>query len=563
MTSEEPVQQQQQPEVQLAPVPSQSAWGSVPDAVAFSVITPVKKAPTPTQTTKNQQTPNKEKKWISLEAVAPELAKLTFAEDAAITQAHAAGSLKKNNASSGGNRRKRQQQPQQPQPVIHTPAPVKSTAEGNSNQQQHKEESQVMMTNPPTPVSMPDQKPTGGVLSGVSSVSSTGAEVPTQSVEKRSNQPFQQHVNYYRSSRDLHIRSAIVAQLEFYFSKENLCRDVYLRSHMDADGYVPIQVLAGFNRIRSLTGNCQLIADSIIAYSNTMTVPLQVDTQRERVRLRDNWQTWTIAQRDGPGVGKKVESMKGDKDLTQYTLITPKPSKGGDQSTGIKDALQALFASQAKEDDLVFIPNPNDPTRPLAYTKSPVEEFSFTRRMVAAGSVVDACTGGTGTAGNTVNQQLSEYQQSLKAIGYEVYKYAKFTSKALAERVRMGTRPSPDMALLFAFWADLYDHIDDQTMSEFRMLALQDARLGHRFGIRSWYRTCTMLLLSGDRIGTIDNTYNMWRDLQEIALADLRLGHVDGVHAVMDVLDASKSLQMRDSIVLEELKGAIATLRKH
>ncbi|KAJ3279246.1 component of La ribonucleoprotein [Borealophlyctis nickersoniae] len=40
---------------------------------------------------------------------------------------------------------------------------------------------------------------------------------------------------------------------EYYFSIENLCRDIYFRRQMDAtNGSVPLKVVAGFNRVRSL-----------------------------------------------------------------------------------------------------------------------------------------------------------------------------------------------------------------------------------------------------------------------------------------------------------------------
>ncbi|KAJ3063564.1 hypothetical protein HDU98_000670, partial [Podochytrium sp. JEL0797] len=50
------------------------------------------------------------------------------------------------------------------------------------------------------------------------------------------------------------VRNWIKWQIEFYFSIENLCHDMYFRSHMNpASGVVPLRVIAGFNRIRSFT----------------------------------------------------------------------------------------------------------------------------------------------------------------------------------------------------------------------------------------------------------------------------------------------------------------------
>ncbi|KAJ3267044.1 La ribonucleoprotein domain member 1 [Chytriomyces hyalinus] len=50
------------------------------------------------------------------------------------------------------------------------------------------------------------------------------------------------------------VRNWIKWQIEYYFSIENLCRDMYFRAQMNAEnGSVPLHVLAGFNRIRSFT----------------------------------------------------------------------------------------------------------------------------------------------------------------------------------------------------------------------------------------------------------------------------------------------------------------------
>ncbi|CAN0520497.1 unnamed protein product, partial [Ectocarpus sp. 12 AP-2014] len=37
-----------------------------------------------------------------------------------------------------------------------------------------------------------------------------------------------------------------VRQIEFYFTVENLCRDIFMRSYMDEEGYIPIAFVANF-----------------------------------------------------------------------------------------------------------------------------------------------------------------------------------------------------------------------------------------------------------------------------------------------------------------------------
>ena len=35
----------------------------------------------------------------------------------------------------------------------------------------------------------------------------------------------------------------------FFCSNDNLCKDMYLRRHMDEQGWVPVALIAGFNRV--------------------------------------------------------------------------------------------------------------------------------------------------------------------------------------------------------------------------------------------------------------------------------------------------------------------------
>lgn len=44
---------------------------------------------------------------------------------------------------------------------------------------------------------------------------------------------------------------AVKRQLEFYFGEINLARDQFIRSHMDAQGFVPAYVMSGFPRMRN------------------------------------------------------------------------------------------------------------------------------------------------------------------------------------------------------------------------------------------------------------------------------------------------------------------------
>ncbi|RKO90797.1 hypothetical protein BDK51DRAFT_38713 [Blyttiomyces helicus] len=62
----------------------------------------------------------------------------------------------------------------------------------------------------------------------------------------------------------------IRCQIEYYFSIENLCRDIYFRRQMDpSNGTVPLNLVSGFNRVRSLIAVARAKAEASAAPSPT------------------------------------------------------------------------------------------------------------------------------------------------------------------------------------------------------------------------------------------------------------------------------------------------------
>lgn len=55
------------------------------------------------------------------------------------------------------------------------------------------------------------------------------------------------------------LKDYIKRQIEYYFSVDNLERDFFLRRKMDADGFLPITLIASFHRVQALTTDISLI----------------------------------------------------------------------------------------------------------------------------------------------------------------------------------------------------------------------------------------------------------------------------------------------------------------
>ncbi|CAL9130385.1 unnamed protein product [Musa acuminata var. zebrina] len=81
--------------------------------------------------------------------------------------------------------------------------------------------------------------------------------------------------------------ASLLKQIDYYFSSDNLCRDVFLRNNMDEKGWVPISLIAGFNRVRQLTTSVDFILD-------TLRLSTVVEVQGDKVRKRNDWMNWVL-----------------------------------------------------------------------------------------------------------------------------------------------------------------------------------------------------------------------------------------------------------------------------
>jgi len=70
------------------------------------------------------------------------------------------------------------------------------------------------------------------------------------------------------------LMDALKKQVEYYFSRENLCQDAYLVSKMDAQHYVEIAVISDFKMVKQLTSDQTLILESV-KDSDKVVVDLQ------------------------------------------------------------------------------------------------------------------------------------------------------------------------------------------------------------------------------------------------------------------------------------------------
>ncbi|KAB8289502.1 hypothetical protein EYC80_010662 [Monilinia laxa] len=115
----------------------------------------------------------------------------------------------------------------------------------------------------------------------------------------------------FADSQSVTLLSMVKMQLEYYFSIDNLCKDVYLRKHMDSQGFVFLHFVAEFKRIQSLTRDTELLRFAC-QQSNEIEI-VKGEDGVDRIRRRDGWDQWVMPSEE------REESMKNNDGPT--TLI--------------------------------------------------------------------------------------------------------------------------------------------------------------------------------------------------------------------------------------------------
>ena len=149
-------------------------------------------------------------------------------------------------------------------------------------------------------------------------------------------------------------------QMNYYFSVENLCKDMYLRSHMDSQGFVFLELLAQFNRIKQLTNDMELIRSAchhsqIIEYVNIDGI--------DRVRAREGWQQWVrkmeerdpSAQSDGPSLQslpQYPQPVNYNRAFEDHQIVSPRPN-------AIENTMDSIQYQPLNGMTPPFGPNPN------------------------------------------------------------------------------------------------------------------------------------------------------------------------------------------------------------
>ncbi|CAI5725180.1 unnamed protein product [Peronospora destructor] len=97
------------------------------------------------------------------------------------------------------------------------------------------------------------------------------------------------------------------SQIEFYFTSDNLVRDIFMRQHMDVDGYVPLAFVGSFQAVYSAHQDYQSLLESM-----KRSKTIELDEQNEKIRLREGWEKWVWPNANGGyGVPRYIKQTNG------------------------------------------------------------------------------------------------------------------------------------------------------------------------------------------------------------------------------------------------------------
>mmetsp|Transcript_11420 Transcript_11420/g.20119 ORF Transcript_11420/g.20119 Transcript_11420/m.20119 type:complete len:1059 (+) Transcript_11420:136-3312(+) len=128
------------------------------------------------------------------------------------------------------------------------------------------------------------------------------------------------------------VQESVRKQIEYYFSLDNLCKDIFLRSKMDEQGYISLEVVAAFNRVRMLTPDPNLIVESL---HDSSVVEMAAGGQL--LRAKDTWQQWVL-----PAQQREPVASKPTVQQSQEAAQPQQPS-----SSSVAQAAQPATAQQA------------------------------------------------------------------------------------------------------------------------------------------------------------------------------------------------------------------------
>lgn len=146
------------------------------------------------------------------------------------------------------------------------------------------------------------------------------------------------------------IKKSIQSQVQYYFSEENLRRDIHLRCNMDEEGWVSIPFICGFNRMRSFESST--VIETLKSLNS-----LELDLQNNRVRILDNSKRklWILTQemKDGFLVGIEQQQQAQSSEESGWVTVKSKKLYKLENGSTSKDSLSNLLNQHENDTEII------------------------------------------------------------------------------------------------------------------------------------------------------------------------------------------------------------------
>ncbi|RKF61079.1 putative la domain containing protein [Erysiphe neolycopersici] len=191
---------------------------------------------------------------------------------------------------------------------------------------------------------------------------------PIQPMSAPPYQPFIDQVSVF---------AMVTMQLEYYFSIDNLCKDVYLRKHMDSQGFVYLSFIAGFKRIVALTQDFELIR---FACQESEVIELvRGEDGIDRLRRKEGWGKWvlTVEEREdssknlSPSFWNPSQYTQKLQHVGQIIMASPHPACVMSYSMS-----ESGFPPYNKDGSIAPCPTKNDVYQPPTPLSAAVPDFA-------------------------------------------------------------------------------------------------------------------------------------------------------------------------------------------
>jgi la-related protein 1 len=377
----------------------------------------------------------------------------------------------------------------------------------------------------------------------------------------------------------------------YYFSVDNLCKDMYLRKHMDNDGYVRLSFLMGFQRVQLHTKDINILRDACLA---SQEIQLTYGVDDMYVRKKDGWENWVLSE--------SVRDESAKRGMSDWHFDPRQRQQNGANMTppGEMSGSAEPFFPGAPTMAPQFYPQPINtaygyPVQPTPLSAT-VPEFSPSSQFAqhgleapfnpsvprhAADEVPDTHfdsvmvvsqpqrpstrDGAPASPESSPNRQANgvngdgAHDESGKTNGNPTDQkhrsYTEVRAQAIKYRESGVQGKNNDLITLYRFWSHcLVRTFNTNIYKEFKHFALQDADMSLRYGIEQIFKMYEMSFKDRATIG-----YDVIRDFVDLVKTEVRHGEQYGIDKLRSIL-ANPSLkedyrQAIDSLLDDQLRG--------